>query len=81
MIDEDKNTDTDFLRDNDSLYTMPLRIVPFQTPALRRGRLISNLNKLCYQALLSNGFEIPFPQLDLHVKRLPARSGSGPESD
>lgn len=36
------NSDAEFLRDNDSLYVMPLRIVPFETPALRRGRLIRN---------------------------------------
>lgn len=29
-----------FLRDNDSLYTLPLRYVPLETPALRRGRLV-----------------------------------------
>ncbi|MBT5050905.1 MAG: hypothetical protein HOM58_20560 [Rhodospirillaceae bacterium] len=31
-----------FRRDNDSLYVMPLQIVPFATPALRRGKLIRN---------------------------------------
>lgn len=31
-----------FISDNDSLYVMPLRIVPFETSALRRGRLIRN---------------------------------------
>lgn len=35
-------TDTDFARDNDSLYVMPLQIIPFETTALRRGRLIRN---------------------------------------
>lgn len=34
--------DPDFVRDNDSLYVMPLQIVPFETPALRVGRLIKN---------------------------------------
>ena len=31
-----------FISDNDSLYVMTLRIVPFKTLALRRGRLIRN---------------------------------------
>jgi len=31
-----------FVSDNDSLYVMPLRIIPFETQALRRGRLIRN---------------------------------------
>ena len=34
--------DANFDRDNDSLYVMPLQIVPFETPALRRGLLIRN---------------------------------------
>lgn len=34
--------DSDFVRDNDSPYVMPLKIVPFETPALRCGRLIKN---------------------------------------
>lgn len=32
--------DSDFLRDNDSLYVLPLKFVPFETAALRRCRLI-----------------------------------------
>lgn len=32
--------DLEFLRDNDSLYVLPLRHVPLETPALRRGRLV-----------------------------------------
>lgn len=39
---KDLTDDPDFIRDNDSLYVMPLRIVPFETPALRYGRLIKN---------------------------------------
>lgn len=36
------DVDPDFTRDNDSLYVVPLKIVPFETPALRRGKLIKN---------------------------------------
>ena len=32
----------DFESDNDSLYVMPLEIIPFETPALTRGRLRLN---------------------------------------
>ena len=32
--------DLDFLRDNDSLYVLPLKYVPLDTLALRRGRLV-----------------------------------------
>ncbi len=33
---------SNFISDNDSLYVMPLRIMPFKTAKLRRGRLIRN---------------------------------------
>ena len=34
--------DTKFHEDNDSLYRMPMKIVPMETAMLRRGRLIKN---------------------------------------
>lgn len=36
----DDEQDLEFLRDNDSLYALPLRHVPLETTALRRGRLV-----------------------------------------
>jgi hypothetical protein len=36
------NADAKFREDNDSLYRMPMAIVPVVTPELRRGRMIKN---------------------------------------
>lgn len=36
--------DREFLEDNDSLYTLPLRFVPLQSKALRRGRLVKTFS-------------------------------------
>ena len=36
------NSDAKFREDNDSLYRMPMSIVPVETPELRRGRMIKN---------------------------------------
>ena len=39
---ENSAQDTKFHEDNDSLYRMPMKIVPMETAMLRRGRLIKN---------------------------------------
>ena len=39
-LPRDAAEDLEFLRDNDSLYILPLKYVPLETPALRRGRLV-----------------------------------------
>jgi hypothetical protein len=36
------DADAEFRDDNDSLYRMPMAIVPVETPELRRGRMIKN---------------------------------------
>jgi hypothetical protein len=36
------DSDAKFREDSDSLYRMPMAIVPVETPELRRGRLIKN---------------------------------------
>lgn len=38
----DSAKDAKFREDNDSLYRMPMKIVPVETPQLRRGRMIKN---------------------------------------
>lgn len=38
----DSEQDAKFREDNDSLYRMPMKIVPVETPQLRRGRMIKN---------------------------------------
>ena len=43
VVDPEFVRNDDFDRDNDSLYVMPLQIVPFATPGLRRGKLIKNV--------------------------------------
>ncbi|MGB0629413.1 MAG: hypothetical protein ACPGRZ_01850 [Alphaproteobacteria bacterium] len=39
-LQRDTEQDLEFLRDNDSFYILPLKYVPLETPALRRGRLV-----------------------------------------
>ena len=39
-LDKEFEVDQQFLEDNDSLYVLPLKFVPFETGALRRCRLI-----------------------------------------
>ena len=36
------DSDNDFERDNDSLYVLPLRIIPLRTPGLLRARLVKD---------------------------------------
>lgn len=38
----DSGPDANFREDNDSLYRMPMAIVPMETPELRRGRMMKN---------------------------------------
>jgi hypothetical protein len=35
-------TDTELLKDNDSLYVMPLRVLPIESPSIQRARLIKD---------------------------------------
>ena len=50
---------------------LDLELMVWTENSERRGRLISELNKRCYRALRDNGFEIPFPQRDLHIRTMP----------
>jgi hypothetical protein len=36
---EEDDLDAEFLRDNDSLYVLPLKFIPLNTSSLRRSRL------------------------------------------
>lgn len=38
-VNTEQEEDRDFLRDNDSIFTLPLKYVPLQTTSLRRSRL------------------------------------------
>ena len=40
----DDDIDADFLRDNDSLYVLPLKFIPLNTSSLRRGRLVKTFS-------------------------------------
>jgi small-conductance mechanosensitive channel len=51
---------------------LDLELMVWTENSMRRGRLISELNKRCYKALMDNGFEIPFPQRDLRIREMPA---------
>ncbi len=43
-----------------------------ESPELR-GRIIHELNKAIYKALIEAGIEIPFPQQDIYVRSLPGQ--------
>ena len=45
----------EFLRDNDSLYTLPLKYIPFHTPALRRGRMVKTFSLVSAIELFKSG--------------------------
>lgn len=60
---------------------LDLELMVWTDHSQRRGKLISELNKRCYKALMDNGFEIPFPQRDLHIRDVPASWRRPDESD
>ena len=41
---EEDDLDAEFLRDNDSLYVLPLKFIPLNTSSLRRSRLVKTFS-------------------------------------
>lgn len=41
-----------------------------------RGKIVHDLNMNIYKGLRAGGIEIPFPQMDLHVRDMPAGTGT-----